>query len=57
VVERWSTRETQQAFELAAGRWSNVIVGDVVPNIEAGSVDDWFNGAFDTPYNGAVDNL
>jgi hypothetical protein len=46
-----------EAFELAAARWSKIIVGDVVPNFAAGAVNDWFAGAFDQPYNGAVDDL
>ena len=45
------------AFELAAKRWEKVIVGDVTPSFAAGSTDDWFNGQFAAPYNGAVDDV
>ena len=51
----------EEAFELAAKRWSKVIVGDE-PDIGANIVDDWFGGQFpgqqqQQPYNGAVDDL
>lgn len=44
------------AFELAAKRWSKVVVGDV-PDNDGRRVRDWFNGQFDQPYSGSVDDL
>jgi hypothetical protein len=35
----------EDAFELAAQRWTKVIVGDV-PDLAAGLTDDWFGGQF-----------
>ena len=46
-----------EAFELAAQRWSKVIVGDVTPDFPEGTVSDWFSGQFSTPFAGAVDDL
>ena len=48
----------EDAFQLAAKRWSKVIVGDE-SDIGANVVDDWFGGQFpgQQPYNGAVDDL
>ena len=46
-----------KAFELAAARWSKVIVGDVTPDFPAGTVADWFGGQFPSPFNGAVDDV
>lgn len=46
-----------EAFQLAANRWSKVIVGDV-PNFPANQVDDWFGGRFAPRFfNGPVDDL
>ena len=40
----------------AARRWELIIVGDL-RGFPAGTVDDWFNGAFSRPFNGPVDDL
>lgn len=46
-----------EAFQLAANRWSKVIVGDLQP-FSSGNVDDWFGGRFaPRSFNGAVDDL
>lgn len=50
-------QDLASAFELAAKRWQKVIVGDVTPSFPANQVTDWFDGQFDQPFNGAVNDL
>lgn len=45
-----------EALQKAAERWKKVVVNDL-PDFRAGSTRDWFAGAFDRPYNGAVDDV
>eukprot|EP00550_Attheya_septentrionalis_P001998 CAMPEP_0198288142 /NCGR_PEP_ID=MMETSP1449-20131203/6757_1 /TAXON_ID=420275 /ORGANISM="Attheya septentrionalis, Strain CCMP2084" /LENGTH=394 /DNA_ID=CAMNT_0043986253 /DNA_START=50 /DNA_END=1234 /DNA_ORIENTATION=+ len=44
------------AFDDAARRWEKVVIGDL-PDSPAGAVDDWFQGSFSRPFNGAIDDL
>ncbi|CAB9515745.1 PKD domain containing protein [Seminavis robusta] len=47
----------EEAFQLAAIRWSKIIVGDV-PDVRGGTVDDWFGGQFPgRSYTEAVDDV
>lgn len=45
-----------EALQKAAERWKKIIVNDL-PGFPAGRIQDWFAGAFNRPYAGAVDDV
>lgn len=61
LINMGSVEDTEARFitalEKAAHRWQKIIVNDLRPNFRAGTVEDWFDGMFDRPYNGEVDDV